>query len=54
MKVLPVVYWYLDDTHTHTPVLKIEGIVMFLKYHYPCFGVRPILPTGGCILPNGL
>ena len=36
----------MDNTHAQRPVLKIDGIGILLKYQYPCFGVRPIPPTG--------
>ena len=31
-----------------------EGIGIWVKYRYPCFGVRLIPPTGGWVLPNRL
>lgn len=47
-------YRYLDNTHTQGPVVKIEGIDIWLKYEYPGFDVNPIPPTGGRIFPNRL
>lgn len=49
-----IMVWILKhNTLTQTPHLGFVGISVFLKYQYPCFGVKHIPPTSMWDLPKG-
>ena len=54
MKLIITMSEWSDHVDVTPPYRPGEGIGIWLKYQYPHFGVRPIPPTGGWILPNGL